>query len=159
RKGEKSMSWFGRFRKKPAQQRPMDGARGAIQGLSLQEGTPIALIAGRMRTVGLPYTLPHDVEEVNRLDFQHYVLRYAFQGIYAVRFTQPTDILDVGTGTGRWAMEMAQHFPYARVIGVDVNPPPADEAARTGVGTDLRPSNYRFMPGNVLEGLPFPDGT
>src|SRR5215813_1591116 len=155
RKEEKAMRWFGWFRKKPAGQEEM----GAIQALALQEGTPIALVAGRMRTVGLPYTLPHDVEEVNRLDFQHYTLRYAFQGIYAAPLKQPMDILDVGTGTGRWALEMAQYFPSAQVIGVDVNPPPVDEVARIGVGADLRPPNYRFMPGNVLEGLPFPDGS
>src|SRR5262245_38739441 len=108
RKEEKAMRWFGWFRKKSIGQEE----RGAIQALALQEGTPIALVAGRMRTVGLPYTLPHDVEEVNRLDFQHYMLRYAFQGIYAAPLKQPRDILDVGTGTGRWALEMAQYFPY-----------------------------------------------
>src|SRR5262249_19018565 len=135
------------------------GQKGAIQTLDMQAGTPLALVAGRMRTLGLPYTLPHDMEEVNRLDFQHYVLRYAFQGIYAAPLNQPTTILDVGTGTGRWALEMAQYYPYAQVIGLDVNPPPVDEAARMGAGADLRPANYRFMAGNVLEGLPFPDGT
>ena len=105
---------------------------GALQAMALQEGTPVALVGGRMRTIGLPYALPRDMEEINRLDFQHYMLRYALQGLYAAPLKNPTTILDVGTGTGRWAMDMAQTFPHAKVIGLDVNPPPADEQARVG---------------------------
>ncbi len=130
---------------------------GVLRAMALQEGTPIALVGGRMRTVGLPYALPRDMEEINRLDFQHYMLRYALRGLYAAPLRNPASILDVGTGTGRWAMDMAQVFPHANVVGVDVNPPPADEYA--GLGLDVRPPNYSFAPGNVLEGLPFPDGT
>ena len=127
-----------------------------IESMALQEGTPVALMGGRMRTVGLPYALPRDMEEINRLDFQHYMLRFALRGLYAVPLQQPGSILDVGTGTGRWAMDIAQLFPRANVCGVDVNPPPADEQALSGV--DVRPANYTFVPGNVLEGLPFSDG-
>ncbi|HEU5438591.1 MAG TPA: methyltransferase domain-containing protein [Ktedonobacterales bacterium] len=110
-----------------------------------------------MRTMGLPYALPRDMEEINRLDFQHYMLRYALRGLYAAPLREPASILDVGTGTGRWAMDMAQLFPRTNVIGVDVNPPPADE--RAGEGIESRPPNYLFAPGNVLEGLPFAEGS
>jgi ubiquinone/menaquinone biosynthesis C-methylase UbiE len=96
------------------------------------------------------------MEEINRLDFQHYMLRFALKGLYAAPLQNPTNILDAGTGTGRWAMDMAQLFPHTRVCGVDVNPPPADEQA--GLGVDVRPPNYTFVPGNVLEGLPFVEG-
>jgi ubiquinone/menaquinone biosynthesis C-methylase UbiE len=123
------------------------------------EAAPAALIAGRVRAVGVPYMLPRDMEEINRLDFQHYILRYAFQGLYAVPLRNPRDILDVGTGTGRWAREMAQLFPHARVVGLDLAPPPHDEMADSGVGLELRPPNYAFVAGNILEGLPFPDGS
>lgn len=34
----------------------------------------------------------------------------------------------------------------------------ADEAVETATGTALHPTNYLFVPGNVLEGLPFADG-
>jgi SAM-dependent methyltransferase len=85
------------------------------------------------------------------------MLRYALQGLFAVPLRTPTSILDAGTGTGRWALEMAQAFPQAQVVGLDVNPPPADE--RAGVGLDLRPPNYSFVPGNILEGMPFADGS
>jgi len=105
------MGWFGWVRRRSA---------GRIREL---EATPAAVIAGRVRSVGVPYVLPRDMEEVNRLDFQHYMLRYAFQGLYAVPLRNPRDILDVGTGTGRWAREMAQLFPRAKVVGLDIAPP------------------------------------
>lgn len=122
------------------------------------DGLPVALVGGRHRTRGIPYVMPRDGEETNRLDFQHYLLRQVIQRNYAAPITDPRQILDVGTGTGRWAREMAQEFPRASVIGVDVNPPPADQAAASSMSTDLRPPNYSFSAGNILEHLSFPDG-
>jgi ubiquinone/menaquinone biosynthesis C-methylase UbiE len=145
------MQWFGWLRRGPSSK------TGPLEVLALQKGTPVALVGGRMRTIGLPYALPRDLEELNRLDFQHYMLRYALQGLYAAPLREPSNILDAGTGTGRWALEMAQIFPRAQIVGVDVNPPPADE--RAGVGLDMRPPNYSFVPGNILEGMPFADGS
>ncbi len=147
------MSIFGWFRRRSA-----SGGQGSATTVVAEaqgEFSPAMMVAGRLRTVGVPYALPRDTEEVNRLDFQHYMLRYAFQGLYAAPVDQPASILDVGTGTGRWAMEVAQIFPQARVIGLDVTPPPADQRADQGL--DIRPPNYTFMPGNMLEGLPIAD--
>jgi SAM-dependent methyltransferase len=118
-------------------------------------GSPAAVVGGRLRTVGVPYALPRDLEEINRLDFQHYMLRYALQGNYVAPIQHPRAILDVGCGTGRWAREVATVWPQSEVVGLDVMPPPADEQAAGKTGYDLRPANYRFMAGNILEGLPF----
>lgn len=142
------MRWFGWFRRKNI---PLPAEHSARAHR--------AHIAGRMRTRGLPYVMPYDVEELNRLDFQHYMLRATLRGNYVAPIGSPSSILDVGTGTGRWAREMAATFPQANVIGVDVNPPPLDEAAESGHGDDLRPPNYTFVPGNVLEGLAFADAS
>jgi ubiquinone/menaquinone biosynthesis C-methylase UbiE len=138
------MRWFGWFRR-----------RSAAAGVETT-----GLIAGRQRTRGVPYLLPYDVEELNRLDFQHYMLRATLRGNYAAPIRQPTSILDVGTGTGRWAKEMAVNFPHANVVGVDLNPPPDEETSSPGaVSDELRPPNYAFVPGNILEGLSFPDSS
>lgn len=115
---------------------------------------------GRRRYMqGVPYVLPTDMSEVNRLDFQHYMLRYTMKGNYAAPLRQPHDILDVGCGTGRWAMEIAHDFPQANVIGTDIVEPQAESAASLGHGLDQRPENYLFMQGNILEHLPFPDAS
>jgi hypothetical protein len=70
-----------------------------------------SVMYGRKRTWGVPYLMPTDLEEMNRLDFQHYMLRYALRGNYTTPVRNPGSILDVGTGTRRWAREMAQLFP------------------------------------------------
>jgi SAM-dependent methyltransferase len=116
---------------------------------------PLVHTLGRDYAGGVPYMLPKDMEEVGRLDFQHYMLRYALRGNYAAPIGEPNAILDVGTGTGRWAAELAELFPAARVTGVDIAPP----AAMEGSAPMRMPSNYAFVAANVLEGLPFPDAS
>ncbi|HEX8728457.1 MAG TPA: class I SAM-dependent methyltransferase [Ktedonobacterales bacterium] len=109
---------------------------------------------GRRFMRGIPYILPSDGEELNRLDFQHYMLRYALRGNYAAPLRQPREILDVACGTGRWAAEMAQLFPQSNVVGLDLKQPPVESGA-----TMQRPDNFTFVQGNMLEGLPFPDAS
>jgi ubiquinone/menaquinone biosynthesis C-methylase UbiE len=145
RKRGDAMGWFRRRRTPTAEEVELWGGE-----------APYRLIGGRRRKAGVPYMLPFDLEEHNRLDFQHYLLRAALGGNYAAPITSPRDILDVGTGTGRWAIEMAESFPQAKVIGLDVNPPGVDTASR---GAQGQPPNYAFVQGNVLERLPFSDAS
>ncbi len=110
---------------------------------------------GRRRLAAVPYLLPSDEREIHRLDFQHYLLRHALQGNFSAPITAnprgyPTSILDVGCGTGRWAIEMALQFPDASIIGVDLSPL-LDEAA----ALERRPPNFTFVQADVLKGLPF----
>ncbi|HEU0025655.1 MAG TPA: class I SAM-dependent methyltransferase [Ktedonobacterales bacterium] len=112
---------------------------------------------GRDYVAGVPYGLPADLNETNRLDFQHFALRVAFKGNYAAPIGTPRSILDVGCGTGRWAMDVAQQFPGADVVGIDVNEPPAHEGNPASGAPDVRPANFRFVAANALEGLPFAD--
>jgi ubiquinone/menaquinone biosynthesis C-methylase UbiE len=144
------VGWFGWLR----------GRRATVEAPAQSQGArPTVAVRGREYLVTTPYFLPKDDEEVNRLDFQHYLFRFALKGNYAAPIQTPTSILDVGTGTGRWAMEMAALFPRANVVGLDVIPPPADENASLGNGLDRRPDNYVYIQGNVLDGLPFPDAS
>ena len=83
--------------------------RAAQPATSAPAGGRQRRLFGREYTADVPYALPSDLGEMNRLDFQHYLLRQAFKGIYAAPIGAPRDILDVGAGTGRWAKEMAAH--------------------------------------------------
>ena len=112
---------------------------------------------GRRHLAAMPYPLPKDTTEINRLDFQHYLLRTGFRGNYAAPLGQPASILDVGCGSARWAMELASLFPNANVAGVDLVAPALDDNRTLGYGLDRRPDNFVFTPGNILEGLPFAD--
>ena len=147
------MGWFGWLRGR--------GNRARANATTLAQSHNAAKVAvqGREYLTTAPYFLPKDEEEVNRLDFQHYLFRFALRGNYAAPIQTPASILDVGTGTGRWAMEMSSLFPLANVVGLDVVPPPADENASLGHGLDRRPDNYIYIQGNVLDGLPFPDAS
>ena len=147
------MGWFGWLRGR--------GNRARANATTLAQSHNAAKVAvqGREYLTTAPYFLPKDEEEVNRLDFQHYLFRFALRGNFAAPIQTPASILDVGTGTGRWAMEMAALFPLANVVGLDVVPPPADENASLGHGLDRRPDNYIYIQGNVLDGLPFPDAS
>jgi SAM-dependent methyltransferase len=136
------MSWLAFWRRKRA---PEDQAQPAATNRH---------VGGRLFAPGVPYLLPSDLGENQRLDFQHYMLRFTLKGNYAAPLKAPRDILDVGCGTGRWAMEMAQQFPSARVIGVDVT-----SGASGGQPAQPQPANWSFTPANVLEGLPFPDNS
>lgn len=118
------------------------------------QAAPARTFGGRRFMRGVPYILPSDGEELNRLDFQHYMLRYALRGNYAAPLRQPREILDVACGTGRWAAEMATLFPQANVVGLDLKAPPVESGA-----TMQRPDNFTFLQGNMLEGLPFPDNS
>lgn len=120
---------------------------------------PFAWLGGRRRLAAIPYLLPTDEREIHRLDFQHYLLRHVLQGNYSAPITAtpshvPASILDVGCGTGRWALEIAAEFPATNVVGVDVSPL-LDEAAAIG----RRPVNFTFVQADVLQGLPFADAT
>lgn len=103
-----------------------------------------------------PYMLPNDLTEADRLDAQHYIVRYVFQGNYNVKLDRSASlkILDVATGTGVWALEMAQEFPNAEIHGVDLSP--IYLRSETSTNKPI-PPNCHFQLCNVLDGVPFPD--
>ncbi|RDX56492.1 S-adenosyl-L-methionine-dependent methyltransferase [Lentinus brumalis] len=82
------------------------------------------------------YFLPADNEEHRRLDLQHQIITLALGSLYpapnlvrralAPRPGKTAAILDVGTGSGSWAIDMAKQFPHCSVVGVDLAPPRVD---------------------------------
>ena len=70
------------------------------------------------------YILPNDEVELDRLDLQHHIWRITLDGRQHVApiSENPEYVLDVGTGTGLWAIEFADEHPSAHVLGVDLSP-------------------------------------
>ncbi|PVG02070.1 S-adenosyl-L-methionine-dependent methyltransferase [Serendipita vermifera] len=101
------------------------------------------------------YFLPTDNEEWNRLHKQHVAITLALNGLYPAKETvrailapqegQDKSILDLGCGTGVWAVEMAKEFPWAQVVGVDLAPCP--------IPIERLPSNSRFEIHDINAGL------
>ena len=70
------------------------------------------------------YGLPIDEREQERNDLQHakFTLIIGKQLHLAPMSKSPSKILDLGTGSGIWAIESADHYEGATVIGVDIAP-------------------------------------
>ncbi|EQB44153.1 hypothetical protein CGLO_17127 [Colletotrichum gloeosporioides Cg-14] len=70
------------------------------------------------------YIMPNDEYEMDRMDFTHAML---VRAVGNKLYTAPVEkskidrILDIGTGTGIWAMEMGDVFENAEVIGIDLS--------------------------------------
>ncbi|KAF2100116.1 S-adenosyl-L-methionine-dependent methyltransferase [Rhizodiscina lignyota] len=82
------------------------------------------------------YMLPNDLAENERLDLAFYVYKVLFGGrnIFAP-LNAPIKIMDLGTGTGKWAIEVAREFPNAQVIGTDLSP----------IQPEWYPANVKFI--------------
>lgn len=106
---------------------------------------------GRRHRGDAPYLLPKDERELQRLGYQHFILRQVLNGntFAPVHHLLHTGghVLDVGCGTGRWGHEIAARYPNAQVIGFDLEDVPQRSST---------PPNARFVQGNLLDGLPFP---
>ncbi|KAJ6501930.1 S-adenosyl-L-methionine-dependent methyltransferase [Mycena sanguinolenta] len=106
------------------------------------------------------YHLPTDTKEQERLSLQDQVWRSSFGGLnpaelhdainarMAVRDGPPPAVLDVGCGTGSWAIEMGTLYPQAQILGVDLVIKPDLHA----------PSNVQFKQLDITQGVPSTDG-
>jgi cyclopropane fatty-acyl-phospholipid synthase-like methyltransferase len=58
------------------------------------------------------------------MDLHHEIMILLLQGELhkTPMLVNPQNILDVGTGTGIWAIDMADKYPSAEVLGIDLSP-------------------------------------
>jgi SAM-dependent methyltransferase len=79
--------------------------------------------------------LPNDDREQDRLDLSHHIFKLILNGeLYRSPVDEPENVLDVGTGTGVWAIDLAEQSPGSEVIGTDLSP----------IQPSWLPSNCRF---------------
>jgi len=70
------------------------------------------------------YWGPNDDKQNDQLDIGHHTLQLLFDGklFHAPIGSNPQKVLDIGTGTGIWAIDFADQFPSATIIGTDLSP-------------------------------------
>ncbi|KAN0121973.1 TAM domain methyltransferase [Hyaloscypha variabilis] len=89
------------------------------------------------------YLFPNDDPEQDRLDMFHHIL---YMGCDSKLFLAPINpegmrILDIGCGTGIWAIQMADEYPSAEIIGNDLSP----------IQPSWVPPNVKFIVDDVEE--------
>ena len=93
------------------------------------------------------YMLPNDEKEQERLDLLHHLFRITLDGdLCLTKLDNPVKILDIGTGTGIWAIQIADEYPSAQVIGTDVSP----------IQPDWVPTNLQFQVDDAEADWAFP---
>lgn len=82
------------------------------------------------------YWGPNDEAQADQLDIFHHICLLLLDGeLNLAPITKnPMHVLDVGTGTGIWAIDFADRFPSAEVLGTDLSP----------TQPSLVPPNLRF---------------
>nr|XP_019011766.1 uncharacterized protein I206_03872 [Kwoniella pini CBS 10737]OCF50547.1 hypothetical protein I206_03872 [Kwoniella pini CBS 10737] len=95
---------------------------------SVEDVGPIQWRDRTIWTVGKRGGWPIDVVEQERREAEHHLLRILLGHPFYERISEilkdtsnhhRKKVLDVGTGEGTWAIEMADLFPHVKIIGID----------------------------------------
>ncbi|KZO90766.1 S-adenosyl-L-methionine-dependent methyltransferase [Calocera viscosa TUFC12733] len=118
-----------------------------VESLSTKDDAKTAAVNGHRKyhTAETPYTLPAgtDADEWHRLNAQHYGIKSYWGGNNAgAQWPEnPKKILEISVGSGVWALEVAEQFPGAEVVGVDIVEPKLER----------KPTNFTFKMLNVVK--------
>ncbi|KAI6784652.1 uncharacterized protein J7T54_006698 [Emericellopsis cladophorae] len=108
-----------------------DSAMGAGSVLSTDTLTPSILEYRQLHGRTYPnaktgdYWGPNDERQSEGLDLIHNALTLLLHDklfLAPLRQDDPGRVLDIGTGTGIWALDFADEYPSAEVIGTDLSP-------------------------------------
>jgi SAM-dependent methyltransferase len=95
--------------------------------------------------------MPNDEPEIQRLNEQHWILTQVKGG--SLHFAplpatkESPRILDIGCGSGIWCVEMAEDYPKAMIVGMDVSP----------VQPQQKPANVEWITQDMEAAWPFPE--
>jgi len=101
---------------------------------------------------------PENVAEMARLEVQGQLLTRGMGGPLPEPGRLPDQmlrVLDLGCGPGEWVRHVAREHPQTEVVGVDISQIMVAYAQSKAVQTNV--SNARFLEGNILDPLEFPD--
>ncbi|KAI1767081.1 S-adenosyl-L-methionine-dependent methyltransferase [Hypoxylon sp. FL1150] len=88
------------------------------------------------------YHFPNDDAEQEREDMQHAMVMLLCDGkLHYAPLQNPQSVLDIGTGTGIWAIDMGDEYPEAEILGIDLSP----------IQPLWVPRNVQFLVDNVEE--------
>lgn len=107
----------------------------------------------------VPYFLSHDLEAINsEIDLHNMAYEVLSQrlSIYPFGEEKPARVLDIGTGSGAWCIDLAKRWPKTEVVGLDVVP--CQTPTRYLKDADLE-SRISWVVANFLEELPFPSAS
>ncbi|KAL1968829.1 hypothetical protein VTN77DRAFT_1190 [Rasamsonia byssochlamydoides] len=107
------------------------------------------------------HLLPNDECEQDRMDLAHHIYLMLTGGkLYLAPIVNPQRVLDLGTGTGIWAIDFADEHPNAFVIGNDLSPiqprwvPPNLQFEVDDYESDWSYSQkFDFIHGREMEGM------
>jgi len=71
------------------------------------------------------YALPNDDKEQDRLDMLHHIWGLVLRGkltLVPIDESKEIKVLDIGTGTGVFAVDFGDHYPKSDVTGYDLSP-------------------------------------
>ncbi|KAK0750830.1 S-adenosyl-L-methionine-dependent methyltransferase [Schizothecium vesticola] len=96
------------------------------------------------------YWAPNDAKQNEQLDINHHILSLALEDkLFLAPLTNPQEVLDIGTGTGIWAMDFADAFPGASVTGTDLSP----------IQPSWTPPNCKFELDDATKPWPYSDNS
>ena len=94
------------------------------------------------------YFTPNDDPEQFRLEMQHRCMFLSSGSkLFYSPLESPVRALDLGTGTGIWAIEMADAYPQTNIHGVDLSP----------IQPDWCPNNVKFEIDDVEDDWTWPE--
>ncbi|KAJ9656390.1 hypothetical protein H2198_004968 [Neophaeococcomyces mojaviensis] len=94
------------------------------------------------------YFMPNDEREQVRMDMQHRCMFLSTgQKLFHAPLESPIRALDLGTGTGIWALEMSEKYPQTQIVGVDLSP----------IQPEWAPENVRFEIDDVEDEWTWPE--
>jgi ubiquinone/menaquinone biosynthesis C-methylase UbiE len=108
------------------------------------------------------YADPESADEMTRLSHQGQMLNQALtllpiDPLNRLNKTESLQVLDVGSGPGDWALELAVTYPFLRIISIDISERMV-AYARARAESQETP-NVEFWIMNALKPLGFPDAS